>query len=293
MMHKLRELLRLVVPEHLVMPFVSVFAGALIALREIPPPMITLDTIFIFCLLVLGFNASNPLFDIKADKINKPNKATVTKAIDKKTVIGSAAVFYFLGNLLAFIIQPALIGVTLLFTLLSIAYSMPPLRLKARFLLTNFTGGVLHGFLPLVAAPVVFNTAVPWGLFLFFMLMTTILTSCKDFEDYKGDKKYRIKTIPVVFGIRKGARIISAALLLLFGMMYVLIYARIIDRALIYPTIISTVFTVTLVIKLLRETRKYKVQKNVLYQGTLARWAMATGLLIELTYGFSFIKRFV
>lgn len=97
-------------------------------------------------------------------------------------------------------IDSALIGFFAIF------YTAPPLRVKKRFLWNNIWQGISRGFMPWVA---VWHIAgretdvIPVALGFVTAIWLMGYQSCKDFTDIEGDKKFGIRTLPVVLGIEQ------------------------------------------------------------------------------------------
>ena len=94
----------------------------------------------------------------------------------------------------------------------TVLYSAPPWRTKRLGLWANFTIAVPRGCL----VPVVGWSAVtsvwqiePWYLGLTFFLYLLGASSSKDFADAPGDRACGIQTLPVKYGAREAARIVT------------------------------------------------------------------------------------
>jgi 4-hydroxybenzoate polyprenyltransferase len=166
-------------------------------------------------------NALNQIFDLKIDRINKPNRPLCTGAIS----VGSAGVFGVLATLASLALAAwiswttgnwatlALFGAA---TVFSIAYSAPPLRMKARGWLANLTIALPRGTLLKVAGwslAASILSVEAWYIGAIMGLFLLGATSTKDFADMKGDAAQGVRTLPVAYGARKAAKIITPFLI--------------------------------------------------------------------------------
>ncbi|MDX9713572.1 MAG: geranylgeranylglycerol-phosphate geranylgeranyltransferase [Ignavibacteriales bacterium] len=155
-------------------------------------------------------NVINDLFDIETDKTAHPDRV-LTKGTLTKTEAKSE---YFLLNSIAAIIAVSLSTTPFVIVLLSISllyiYSA---YLKRIILVGNITVAALAG-LAFIYGGVVTNNpkaAVIPAFFAFFINL--IREIVKDIQDIDGDKKQKIITFPVRYGIQPAKK--SAAILII------------------------------------------------------------------------------
>lgn len=155
-------------------------------------------------------NVINDLFDIETDKTAHPDRV-LTKGTLTKTEAKSE---YFLLNSIAAIIAVSLSTTPFVIVLLSISllyiYSA---YLKKIILVGNITVAALAG-LAFIYGGVVANNpkaAVIPAFFAFFINL--IREIVKDIQDIDGDKKQKIITFPVRYGIQPAKK--SAAILII------------------------------------------------------------------------------
>lgn len=155
-------------------------------------------------------NVINDLFDIETDKTAHPDRV-LTKGTLTKTEAKSE---YFLLNSIAAIIAVSLSTTPFVIVLLSISllyiYSA---YLKKIILVGNITVAALAG-LAFIYGGVVTNNpkaAVIPAFFAFFINL--IREIVKDIQDIDGDKKQKIITFPVRYGIQPAKK--SAAILII------------------------------------------------------------------------------
>jgi len=181
-------------------------------------------------LLNAASNGINQYYDIDIDRQNKPNRHLVTGAISMREgyllslVLYAAAilptwlvVIYPYTGLTAKLTAPLrfhecalvyLIG--LLFTFI---YSAPALgRTKRHGMWANVTIAVPRGCLLKVAGwsmvASIFHVE-PWYIGSIFMLFLLGASTTKDFSDMEGDRAGGCRTLPIVHGVKKSARMIA------------------------------------------------------------------------------------
>ena len=215
---KLRGYLALTRPYTLIAPLLAgLFGGALPLLyAHINPILYWKDLIYIGVTLMLAQMVGqiiNQATDVEIDKINKPYRPIPRGIITKDEAMGWAWILMLFAVVRGFfsgIIFGSLIIVILFF---AIFYNLPPIRTKASnewiaLLWMSFS----RGYLPFITVWSVFGSLtdiVPHilGVITFFWCLA--FQSSKDFGDVKGDKKFNIKTIPVVYGVDKAKKIMG------------------------------------------------------------------------------------
>ena len=158
-----------------------------------------------------GSNVLNQVYDLRIDKINKPYRPIPSKIITMNEARTIAWVVYLITLWrTAAVGSGAFLFLILLIMLITIFYSIPPIQLKKRFFISNISIAFARGMLGFVAGWCIFGdpfNQTPWliGLVMSIYLIGAVTT--KDFTDVKGDKKYNMKTLPVVFGNQKAIAI--------------------------------------------------------------------------------------
>lgn len=184
----------------------------------------------------------NDYFDVKADRINKPDKLYIDKGVKRRVAIFTHTVFNVIGfGLAVFVAYKAgrlslsvisFFSITLLWV-----YST---WLKKKVLLGNLAVSVLSAMVPvqvllfdLALMEKVFDENLFRFTFLYFsvsafatfaFLLSMIREIIKDMEDVEGDVLAGRKTIPIAWGIKASkaivAGLISNTLLLLVFIFY-------------------------------------------------------------------------
>ena len=169
----------------------------------------------------MGIYDLNAYYDRTADKINKPNRPIPSGRMTPEHAMKFAKVLLALGILVSVGVSIVLGNYLMvllwsLFTLIGVAYSVPPVKLKSRHILGNFSFGAFMGvtvFIGMVLrqTPMMYAS----GLFVYALLVTLSiagLITMKDFYDTEGDRAAGDITLPVKVG-KKWAATISIILI--------------------------------------------------------------------------------
>ena len=151
----------------------------------------------------------NQLYDVRIDRINKPDLPLASKDFTVQQGKLIVAVTGILSLLVASLSGVWLLATVAISLLIGTAYSMPPIRLKqfpflAAFCILTVRGIVVNLGLFLhygnkLDAKEALNPYV-WTLTLFILLFTVAIAIFKDVPDLEGDKRYNIKTFTLVIG---------------------------------------------------------------------------------------------
>jgi len=163
-----------------------------------------------------GVYALNAYYDIEIDKVNKPKRPLPSGRMKPEHALRYAIILMVLGMLVAAVVSislsnPLMLILWTIFTLLGIAYTTPPVKLKARHIYGNLCFGtfaVLAFFIGMIVRPWIISDLIQtFIVYSFFILYVAGIITMKDFSDYEGDKKNGDITLPVKFGRRKAAAI--------------------------------------------------------------------------------------
>lgn len=181
-------------------------------------------------LLNAASNTLNQIYDLENDRLNKPNRALCTGAISIRNAGWFTVAIYLLAVLPTWLVVvfPATSVSEKFFAplsmhqcffiyiagmLLTLVYSMPLLgRTKANTFGANLTIAIPRGCLLKVAGwsmvASVFHVE-PWFIGGIFMLFLLGAATTKDFSDMKGDAAAGCRTLPIVYGVGRAAKMIS------------------------------------------------------------------------------------
>ena len=191
--------------------FYAVFYPSLLVKTQLSPFLfsaLTLSTIFI----AAGGYIINDLFDVHCDRINKPLKTLIGNSISKKTGLILYIFFTIIGlvlgiflsiqtkNQLGFLVFPSIILLLFLYS-----YQLQKLPLIGNVVVSVLVASnilILELFDPAISFN---NTAKQFTyLFVFFIFEVNFLREIiKDIEDLKGDYNVKMKTLPILLGIKR------------------------------------------------------------------------------------------
>lgn len=274
-MKLLRIFVNLAVPQYLILASLTTISAALVINPAALPAASgrLAAAIISLSLAVFGLNSLNQIFDIRIDKISKPSRPIPSGEVSAKSVYAFSVLSFSMSLAIALPVSLFFSSIVLLFILLSVVYSVPPLRLKRYGLSSNIIGGTLYGAIPFMSAWAVAGGTFPVNFFILFYGLATSIATLKDFEDAETEKKLGIKTLPVLLGY-EGARLV-----MLFMIFSLLAFVRITSGAFAYPTLFSFL--------LLCAMAKLDLKKsgNVTSQSENVTKGMIIIALMELSYG--------
>ncbi len=197
---------------------------------------------FIYSILNGASNAYNQVYDLEVDTINRPERPLTSGKLTTKEALGFAYFVYAIGLIVVFFISFLFFVVTAICLAITTLYSTPPIRLKKRFLISNITIAFCQSWLFILAGWSVYSFTNPleptfWfiGLILFIFLVGACGT--KDFTEIEGDRKYGMKTLPVLYGNGRAAKITGPFFVLPFILIPIGIFLGFLPYTAIYLTI--------------------------------------------------------
>jgi 4-hydroxybenzoate polyprenyltransferase len=179
-----------------------------------------LGMIITIVLLTAGGNFINDYFDVRVDRINKPNAVYVETQVKRRVVILAHIVTTSIGILISFFVGKSMHSYLPFVTAIgvSIALGFYTPFFKKRVLSGNLLVSLCIGAIPLWSVwPHLSNLHVGFWTLIFSVFAFTVNFSreiVKDIEDVDGDAAENYKTLPVVMGTQT-ARLY--ALLFLFA----------------------------------------------------------------------------
>ncbi len=247
-------------------------------------------------------NIINDYFDIKADRVNKPDRMIIGRHVKRRVAIIS----HWLLNLIAFSIAVYLSWkfetfwyVFAHFMAINFLWFYST-NLKRGFLLGNIVVAGLTALVPILVGFYFYHLisireissgehyqtiheligSLMWiiaGLALFAFILNLAREITKDIEDIEGDKLLKAKTLPIVLGKSTAkyivALVISTAAILLSGVL--ISYADILVSHLILG-LVSLILMATAVIGLFA----LNSEKGVRLANNLLKLSMTAGLLV-------------
>ncbi|HUL71968.1 MAG TPA: UbiA family prenyltransferase [Vicinamibacterales bacterium] len=229
-MRKLSVYVELARPFTLIAPALGFVSGALTAVGARPPEVwhwSLLVPAAIGAVMAIVFNAGNnalnQIYDLEIDRVNKGRRPLPSGRLSVREAWVFTNVTYALTLLLAWLVAPDgrhecfwIVAVAMVATYV---YSVPPLRTKQRGIWANITIAVPRGVLLKVAGWSAVKTVAglePWYIGTVFGLFLLGASTTKDFADMEGDRLGGCRTLPIVYGVRRAAWMISPSFVLPF-----------------------------------------------------------------------------
>lgn len=245
-----------------------------------------------FCLLILSvvFITSsgyiiNDIFDIEADKINKPSKTFIGNSISKKNAWLSYFIINFIGLSLGVYVSFSINKPinSLFFIGTTIGLFIYSKYLKK----TPLLGNICIAFfttLTIIISYVFHNNNVSTSItniikcYVLFSFLTTLIREIlKDIEDIQGDYKLNMKTLPIIIGIRRTNRVTVA-----FSLLLILILIIITKEFLLYSPTILAYCAILIIAPLFIFTYKLynaKTKKDYSFLSAFIKFIMLSGIL--------------
>jgi len=170
-------------------------------------------------------NAINQIYDLDIDKVNKPGRPLPSGRMTLTEAWTFTIITFVLANFLAFLVAPVgareCFWIVLFTSVLVWAYSAPPFRTKRHGIWANVTIAVPRGLLLKVAGWSTVKTIVglePWFIGAIFGLFVLGASTTKDFADIEGDRAGGCRTLPILYGVKAAAWMISPFFVLPFAL---------------------------------------------------------------------------
>lgn len=210
------------------------FLGAALAVTysNISPSIILnkIDINFIFCIISIIFAALttiviNDLNDKSIDLISNHSRPLIADTISTSQykLIGAISfglsMFYaMMADLMALLVMAAVIANYYI-------YSAKPLRFKRVTLLSKLIISINSIFILMLGSYLVSHQIVsfPPYIFAIFLIGYTCCANFIDIKDYAGDKKERIKTLPVLLGLPAAKKLLGLSFILTYLSFYFVI----------------------------------------------------------------------
>jgi len=219
-------------PFTLVAPALGVISGAFTAIGARPPEHWTASLLVapavgsvMAAVLNAGNNALNQIYDLEIDRVNKPKRPIPSGRLTVRQAWIFTAITYVLALVLAWFVAPGgrhecfwLVVAAVVCTFL---YSVPPFRTKRLGIWANVTIAIPRGVLLKVAGWSAVKTVFgvePWYIGLVFGLFLLGASTTKDFADMEGDRRGGCRTLPIQYGVRRAAWMISPSFVIPFVM---------------------------------------------------------------------------
>ncbi len=233
-MHSLRLYWTFGRPFTLVPPMIGIFSGSLIGYGasriEFPFLRVAL-AVLAAGVLNAASNGINQICDLQNDMINKPHRPLPSGRMSLREAWIFVAITYAMALGMAALVNRETFVIYGIAALATLAYSVPPVRLKRHPVGSNLTIALIRGGLLKVAgwaaAATVLTSVEPWYIGSIYVVFLLGATTTKDFADIEGDRAAGCITLPVRYGAAWSARAISPAFILPWLMLPLGLYLRI------------------------------------------------------------------
>jgi 4-hydroxybenzoate polyprenyltransferase len=217
-------------PFTLVAPALGFASGAATAIGAVPREAFSRDLIMFPAIGVLmaavlnaASNALNQIYDLEIDRINKPRRPLPSGRLTLAAAWAFTAVMYAIALALAWMVAPGgrreCFWIVVAATATTFLYSAPPFRTKRLGVWANVTIAIPRGVLLKVAGWSAVKTVAgvePWFIGAIFGLFLLGASTTKDFADMEGDARGGCRTLPIVYGVRRAAWMISPSFVVPF-----------------------------------------------------------------------------
>ncbi len=219
-------------PFTLVAPALGFASGAATAIGAAPAELWRLEVVLYPCIglvmaavLNAASNALNQIYDLEIDRINKPRRPLPSGRLSMQDAWQFTLATYAVALVLAWLVAPGgrheCFWIVLVATVITVLYSAPPFRTKRLGIWANLTIAIPRGVLLKVAGWSAVKTIVgtePWFIGAIFGLFLLGASTTKDFADMDGDARGGCRTLPIIYGVRRAAWMISPAFVIPFIM---------------------------------------------------------------------------
>ncbi len=221
-------------PFTLIAPALGMISGGVTAMGAGEPISLTRDVILNILLGTLmaaalngASNGINQIYDLVADRMNKPGRPIPSGRMSIREAAWVSVAMYVIAGILAALVNWQCFVLAMVAAVATVAYSVPPFRTKRHGVAANVTIAIPRGVLLRVAGwsavrPNVFTTdpgghsGEAWFVGAIFGVFLLGAATTKDFADMKGDAADGCETLPIRYGPRIAAWMISPFFILPF-----------------------------------------------------------------------------
>jgi 4-hydroxybenzoate polyprenyltransferase len=244
-------------PFTLVAPALGFASGAATAYGALPretwtPHLLLYPLIGVTMAAVLNAasNAINQIYDLEIDRVNKPKRPLPSGRLSIHEAWIFTWITYAIALVLAWLVAPdgrhECFWIVVVATIITFLYSVPPFRTKRLGIWANVTIAIPRGVLLKVAGWSAVKTvfgAEPWYIGAIFGLFLLGASTTKDFADMEGDARGGCRTLPIIYGVRRAAWMISPSFVIPFLMISAGAWTGILTGNFILLQILSAVMT--------------------------------------------------
>jgi 4-hydroxybenzoate polyprenyltransferase len=290
-------------PFTLVAPALGFLSGAVTAAGAQPPEpwsaaLVVYPAIGSLMAAVLnaGNNALNQIYDLEIDRVNKPKRPLPSRRLSMRDAWVFTALTYAIAWTLAWMVAPGgrrdCFWLVVAATIATIVYSCPPLRTKRRGIWANVTIAIPRGLLLKVAGWSAVKSmagAEPWFIGGIFGLFLLGASTTKDFADMEGDRRGGCRTLPIVYGVRRAAWMISPSFVVPFLLISIGAFSGILTGNFVLLQLLAsgmTIYGVYVCYLMLRRPEDLAVEENHVSWAHMYRMMFVAQIGFALAYLF-------
>ncbi len=250
----------------------------------------------------------NDYFDVRIDKVNKPNRMIIDKGVKRRVAMGAHTVINVLAIAIALYVSHSIGSwqLALIHFICASGLWFYSTTFKRQLLIGNFIVALFTALVPLITAVYelipIYKAYLPideklsfrsiweyiFALSFFAFIITLLREIIKDMEDKEGDDAYGRKTLPIVIGINATKNI---AMLIAFATMICLGF---IQREFIRidDTISFIYFTIALQLPFLFLIYKINIAKHKQqfhFAGNLSKFIMLMGICYLFIFSYTIL----
>jgi 4-hydroxybenzoate polyprenyltransferase len=217
-------------------------------------------------------NALNQIYDLEIDRINKPKRPLPSGRLSLQEAWTFTLVTYVVALVLAWFVEPGerheCFWIVVVATIITVLYSAPPFRTKRLGIWANVTIAIRRGVLLKVAGWSAVKTIMgtePWFIGAIFGLFLLGASTTKDFADMEGDARGGCRTLPIIYGVRRAAWLISPSFVVPFIMIAIGTYFRILTgtpASLYVLSVVMTLYGMYVCYLMLRRPEELAIEEN-------------------------------
>ena len=277
-----------------------------------PGWVLTLLILSVVCIAAGGY-VINDYFDVKIDRINRPDNLVVTRIISR----GAAMYLFYAFTAVGLAAGVALAWWAHSWTLLFTYVVIPGLlwfysaSYKRMFLLGNLVVAFASAIVPMLVAIVnadylrhlyqetlvytpIIGELYFWtgGFAAFAFLLTWAREMVKDIEDIEGDREMECRTLPIVWGEKTTKIFVTILLVVIVALIAYMLFAvlpfshewkSLPTRYVLFGLIVPILCSIVLLWAANNRTELHRVQmiiKFVMFMGILFSFVIATNLIV-------------
>lgn len=263
--------------------------GLLLALNDVEFFLLIIATV---CIAAAGYIINN-IVDQETDNISKPENVIVGKYISETRAYNYYIAFNIIGVLLGFFVANVVFkeSFAAIFIVVAFILYLYATQFKQSLLAGNFLVSFLVAFsillvgifdlYPMIIAEtqqflgILFRILIDYAIFAF--LLTFIREVVKDIEDYEGDLKTGMNTLPIYLGKEKTQKVVFG--LSFIPLLALLYYLNANFTNLEYVLYYTLAFVVAPMLYFIAKLWQAKTQKDFNHLSSVLKFIMITGIL--------------